>query len=246
MIKFIYALFLAIAFCIYSKGQNKTQLPKADTKSENKDVIAADSIERTNKINDRDKRWKINDYRLPAIDTESASQGVIVQNSLPKGDRHTDSKGKNYGIAIFWSRVINETDSPIELTINFSADSLEIISSPDSYLKLFLPSDTMTLDKVGLYNYGVTDLTSYLDHGLDKPTMLRRTINPKEAYLFYVGVVRYQVPHQGPGRRRPGLRQAGGGATRTALVLKEGELFYRVSIDHQSTLIPCGRIVFKK
>lgn len=242
MIKFTYALFLMIAFCISSKGQNKTQPPKEDIQSENKDVIAADSIERTNKINDRDKRWKINDYRLPAIDTESASQGVIVQNSLPKGDRHTDSKGKNYGIAIFWSRVINETDSPIELTIKFSADSLEIVSSPDSYLKLFLPSDTMTLEKVGLYNYGVKDLTPYLDHGLDKPTMLRRTINPKEAYLFYVGVVRYQVP----GRHRPGLRQAGGGVTRTALVLKEGSLFYRVSVDDQSTLIPCGEIVFKK
>ena len=132
MIKFTYALFLMIAFCISSKGQNKTQPPKEDIQSETKDVIAADSIERTNKINDRDKRWKINDYRLPAIDTESASQGVIVQNSLPKGDRHTDSKGKNYGIAIFWSRVINETDSPIELTIKFSADSLEIVSSPDS------------------------------------------------------------------------------------------------------------------
>lgn len=83
----------------------------------------------------------------------------------------------------------------------------------------------MTFDKVWLYNYGVTGLISYLDHGLNKPTMLQRTINPKEECLFYIGVLRYQVSNQAPGTRRAGLHQSGGGVMRTGLVLKEQDPF---------------------
>lgn len=244
MTKHIYVYALLFVFCTYCEGQNKTELLKNDINSETKNVVA-DSTERTDKTDDWNKRWKIRDYKLTTTDSETVSQGVIIQNSLPKGDRHTDSGGKIFGIAIFWTRVINETETPLELTINFSADSLPILSSPDSYLKLFLPADTMTLDKVSLYNYGVTGLRSFLDTGLNKPTMVQRTINPKEEFLFYTGVLRYQVYNQVPGNRRPGLHQAGGGVIRTGLVLKEQNLFYRVSIDHDSTLIPCGQIVFK-
>lgn len=225
---YVYAL-LALAFYTSCKGQNKM----------------ADSLGSTNKIVDWNNRWKIKEHKLPDIHSETASQGVIIQNSLPKGDRHTDSSGKIFGIAIFWTRVINNTANPLELTIHFPVDSLEILSSPDSYLKLFLPADTMTLDKVPLYNYGVTGLRSYLDTGLNKPSKLQRTIHPKEESLFYIGVLRYQVPDQAPDTRRPELHQARGGVIRTALVLKEQDLFYRISIDLDSTLIPCGRIVFK-
>lgn len=245
MIKYIYTVFLTFVFCTCCKAQNKTEQSKNDNKSKNKDAIAADSIEITKNTDQWNKRWKIKDYRLPDIDSETANRGVIIQNSLPKGDQHRDSSGKIYGIAIFWTRVINETSNVLELTINFPVDSLEVASSPGSYSKLFLPSDTMTLDKVGLYNYGVTGLTYYLDHGLNKPTILKRTIHPNEECLFYVGVLRYQVSGQTPRTRRPGLHQAGGGVTRTALVLEEQDLFYRVSIDHDTALIPCGQIVFK-
>lgn len=230
MTKHVY-VFALLTLAIYTscEGQNKI----------------TDSLRSTNEIDDWNKRWKIKDDKLPAIHSETVSQGVIIQNSLPKGDRHTDSSGKVFGIAVFWTRVINATDNPLELTINFPVDSLEILSSPDSYLKLFLPADTMTLDKVWLYNYGVTGLRSYLDSGLNKPSKLQRTINPKEESLFYIGVLRYQVPDQAPGTRRPGLHQARGGVIRTGLVLKEQDLFYRVSIDLDSTLIHCGQIVFK-
>ncbi|HEY9003366.1 MAG TPA: two-component regulator propeller domain-containing protein [Mucilaginibacter sp.] len=36
-----YALFLMLIFCTYCKGQNKTELPKADTKPENKELITS-------------------------------------------------------------------------------------------------------------------------------------------------------------------------------------------------------------
>jgi hypothetical protein len=190
------------------------------------------------------KRLKVKDYRKPGVDSETISQGVILQNSLPKGSPQTDSMGKTYGVGVFWSRVINETDSPLELTINFPVDSLEILSSTDAYLKVFLLPDTMTLEKVPLYNYGVTSLRSLLDFGLHKPTTLQRTIQPKEECLFYIAAVRYQVP-QAPGSRRKALHQ-GGGVLRTGFVLKEQKLFYRINIDHDSVVIPCGELVSKK
>lgn len=229
----IFALLLFV-FCTCN-GQNKTELRK-DIKPKNKDVIEADSIE-------WNKRLKIKNYRPPAVDSEAASQGVIIQNSLPKGSPQTDSWGKTFGVGIFWTRVINETDNPLELSINFPVDSLEILSSSDSYLKVFLLPDTMTLEKVPLYNYGVTGLRSLLDTGLNKPSMLQRTINPKEECLFYIAAVRYAVPHQ-ERTGRTGLHP-GGGVLRTGFVLKEQDLFYRINIDLDSVLIPCGQLVFK-
>ena len=201
-----------IVFCTPSKGQNKTELSKDD------------------KIDDWNRRWKIKEYKLPDINSETESQGVIIQNSLPKGDGYTDSNGKIFGIAIFWTRVINVTANPLELKINFPGDSIAVLSSRDSYLKLFLLPDTMTLDKVSLYGYGITDLKSILDAGVTRPTMLERTIKPQEECLFYVGVHFLN----------------GDGVTRTGLVLKEQSLFYRISINGGSTLIPCGHMIINK
>jgi hypothetical protein len=220
-------------FCTSCKGQNKTELPKDDIKPKTKDVTAADSIEITYKIDDWNKRWKIKDYKSTTKwYSETASQGVIIQNSFPKGGPYTDPTGKSFGQAIFWTRVINETATPLELTINFPPDSFAIPPLPDSYLKLFLPPDTMTLDKEGLYAFGATGLKSFLDTGLNKPTMLQRTINPKEECLFYIGALSYQS----------------GGMVRAELVLKDQDLFYRISIipHFDSALFPCGHIIFKK
>jgi len=159
--------------------------------------------------------------------TDSTGIAVIIQNSFPEGIGYTDPTGKNFGGRIFWTRVINETSTPLELTINFPADSFAML--PDSYLKVFLPPDTMTLDKEKLNVYDETGLKSFLDTAINKPTMLQRTINPKEACLFYIAVLFL-------GKRE--------GVARAGLVLKERELFYRINLLG-SALIPCGQIVFK-
>ena len=181
-----------------------------------------------------ERQRKLTYYPYTYIDTEykyadSTGIVVIIQNSLPKGGGYTDATGKDFGSRIFWTRIINETSTSLELTINFPADSFAMPPSPDSYLKVFLPTDTMTLDKETLYSYG-TGLKSFLDNGINKPTMLQRTINPKEACLFYIGVLFL------------GERQ---GVARAELVLKEQDLFYRINLLG-SALIPCGQIVFKK
>ena len=105
-----------------------------------------------------------------------------------------------------------------------------MVHSSDSYLKIFLPPDTMTVDKEWMNAYGTTGIKSFLDTDINKATSLQRTINPQEACLFYTGVVFL------------GDRQ---GVARAGLVLKDRELFYRMNLLG-SALIPCGSIAFKK
>jgi hypothetical protein len=160
--------------------------------------------------------------------TDSAGITITIQNSLPKGGlRYIHPSGKDFGYVIFWTRVINETESPVELTINFPADSFAVLSQPGTWFKLFLPPDTMTLDKVSLYDYGATGLKSFLDSGFNKPTMLQRIINPEEECFFYVAAL---------------YNRGVDGVVRAALVLKEQDLFYRIT----GIEIPCGHIVVKK
>ena len=177
-----------------------------------------------------------------ALHTDSSGRIVIIQNSKRKAGGslddtgrvgYTAADGKHFGYAIFWTRVINESAAPLELTINFPADSFAISSSPGSYFKLFLPSDTMTLAKETAYNYGATGLKSFLDKNFNKRTTLQKTINPKGDYTFYV-LVLDQHPD--------------GGVQQLSLVLEEQSLFYSLSISGQRNreLIPSGWIVFKK
>ena len=113
--------------------------------------------------------------------------------------------------------------------IGFPSDSSIIPSSPDSYLKLFVPQDIMTLDKEFSFDYGL-DVKSFLDAGVNKSTMLEKTINAKEEYIFYIIALFYEAS----------------GNTRAELVLNEQDLFYRISPQLDSALIPCGHVVLRK
>jgi hypothetical protein len=173
-------------------------------------------------------------------DTTYASatgQGITIQNSLPKGGgiapdgtQYFDSSGKNYAFAVFWTRIINETNTPLELNINFPADSFAIFTPPNSYLKLFLPVDKLTYDKLSSYNYGLTEIKSFLDANFNKAAKFQKTINPNEEYIFYVAALSYQAS----------------GTPRAALILNEQDLYYRMSISpNGSGTIPFGKIALK-
>jgi hypothetical protein len=172
-----------------------------------------------------------------SIDTkwysETASNGVIIQNSFPKGGPYTGLTKKyyNYSYLVFFTRVINRTGNSLELSVNFSADSISIPNSPDTFVKLFLPPDTMTLDKKPLFSYGLTELETF-----DKSTKFQRTINPKEESLFYVVAIFYQT--------RNGAWSQERGGNRAELVLKGQDLFYRMPPQIDSLL--CGRIIINK
>ncbi len=169
--------------------------------------------------------------------TTSTGKGITIQNSFPKGGmidpngkQYFDPSGKRYAFASFWTRIINETNVPLELNIDIPADSFAIFTPPDSYLRLLLPSQTVEFDKLSKFNYGLTDIKSYLDTNLDKTSLLRKTINPNEEHIFYVVTLSYKA----------------GGTARAELILKEQDLYYRMSISpYGSGTIPVGKIAFK-
>lgn len=194
-------------FCTSCGGQNKPDLSKSETKD------APTS------------RWDYTNYEY--IDANDKS--LIIQNSLPKGGvTHTGLNGKVYNYRIFFTRIINGTGNPLELTIDFPLDSFELPSSPGNYIKLLLPSDTMTLDKKPLYDYGLA-VKSFLDNRLHKPSSLKRTINPKESNGFYVVMLCIKP------------RLGWNGTIRSGLSLKGQNLFYTVNGKE----ILCGSINLK-
>jgi hypothetical protein len=81
----------------------------------------------------------------------------------------------------------------------------------------------MTLGKEDLFNYGLTGLQSFLDKGLQKPSSLKRTINPKESCVFYVVTL---------------FNRGADGTVRAGFSLKGQNLFYRMN-DKE---ILCGKI----
>jgi hypothetical protein len=157
---------------------------------------------------------------------ESNGTRLVIQNSFPKsGTNYTDPNGKKYVYAVFWTQIINETFDPLELTIDFPLDSFEIPSSSGNYMRLLLPSDTMTIDKEPLYDYGLT-IKSFLDNNRHQSSSLKRTIPPKGSSTFYVVAL---------------SNKGVGGTIRAGLSLKEQDLFYRVN-DKE---IRCGKINLK-
>ena len=173
--------------------------------------------------------------------SETLSQGVRIQNSLPVGMGYLDSTGKIgyidsigkvYGYLIFFHRVTNETNFALSLTLHFPGS----FPSPNADLKLFLPPDTMTLDKEEFYNYGIKDLKSYLDTSFNTPSTLEKILHPKEGCLFYTVAVWSKLGDTAP---------RAGGVARSVLVLKKQDLFYSISgIAPQA--FTCGQITFKK
>jgi len=201
-------------FCTSCDGQNKPAPQKEKTKSENKDiVIPTGSNEK---------------YHTKYEYTDSMGKRLIIQNSFPRGGtKYTDPNGKVYVYAVFWTRMINGTDNPLELKINFPVDSYEVPSSPGKYFKILVPPDTMTLDKELLFNYGLADLKSFLDNNIHKSSTLKRTINPKESSGFYVVML-------------CSIKEAHG-TLRTGLSLKGQNIFYRIN-DKE---ILCGSVNLK-
>jgi len=131
-----------------------------------------------------------------------------------------------------WTRVVNKADRTLELTINFPADSIIILPSSNAHFKLLVPPDTMTLDKVSTFSFGLEGVETFVRSNFYQPSQLQRTIKPKEESMFYVILLSH-------------LATSDTGVGRTGLFLKEENLYYKLSIDSlTSKLIPCGRIAF--
>jgi len=170
---------------------------------------------------------------------DSIGKRLIIQNGYPRGGiKYTDPNGETYVYAVFWTRIINETDNPLELKFDFPVNSYEVPSLPGKYYKILVPPDTMTLDKFPLFNYGLTDVGSFLNSSIHKPSSLNRTINPKGSSGFYIVILC--------------LVEGAHGTMRTGLSLKGQDLFYRIKNDGSKSNttssdkeINCGSINLK-
>lgn len=158
------------------------------------------------------------------------TNGIIIQNSFPRGGplKGLEKRGFNFSHLVFFTRMANETESPQELTVYFSADSIPIPHSPDTFVRLFLPSDTMTYGKRSVYDFGVKNF-----EGFGKPTSFRRLLKPGEECRFNVVGIFYQTLPTAEFRDR--------GGNRAEFVLKGHDLFYRM--PPQIEWLPCGKII---
>ena len=160
--------------------------------------------------------------------TDSKGNSVMMTNSLPKGGGVVYQNGKKYGYVVFWTRMSNQSATPIELKVKFP--EVTFFKSPDSYIKIVLPKESMNIEKEQLFDYGLTNLQSILNDESNQLVILQKKIGPKEDYLFYVTVF---------------IHIEGSGSARAKFELNDKELFYKISMGSDTTLIPCGSLDFK-
>ena len=163
------------------------------------------------------------------IDTEvkysfDNQKNVIFTHSLPKGGGVKYLNNIKYSHVIFWTRIHNQTSTPIQLQLTFP--DITYLQSTDAHIKMLLPKDTMNHEKEQLFNYGLTDLESLLNDNSKQVKVLKKTIDPKDDYYFYIPVFMHEI----------------NGTARASLILDGEKLFYKITIGKDFAFIPCGSI----
>jgi hypothetical protein len=157
---------------------------------------------------------------------DSAGRQLIIENSLPKGGfKLTAPDGKKYIYTVFWTRITNKTDEPLELAMEFSEDFYSLPTDAGKSFKFIIPGDSMVYYKEPLFNYGL-DPEIYVNTDFFEPASLNRIISPQKFRSFYM-VTLFNKGVEGP--------------LRTGLVISGKNLFYRVN----GIEIPAGKINLK-
>ena len=83
---------------------------------------------------------------------DSLHKGISISNSYPKGgQRYTAPDGKEYLFVVFWTQILNESDTDLTLSIEFPKAAFTVPSSPDVHFNLYLPTDEMTIVPIQLW-----------------------------------------------------------------------------------------------
>ena len=155
----------------------------------------------------------------------ATQKDVIFTHSLPKGGGLYYLKGIKYSHVIFWTRIHNQTSTPIKLQLTFP--DITYLQSPNAHIKILLPKDTMSHEKEQLFNYGLTGLDFLLNDHTKQVKILKKTIDLNRDYYFYIPVFMHEI----------------NGIARASIVLKGEKLFYKISIGKDTAFIPCGSLV---
>jgi len=161
--------------------------------------------------------------------TDFSGNSVKFINSFPRGGGVVYKNGEKYSYVVFWTRVYNQSVTPLEFRVNFP--EITYFNSPEFYIQIVLPKETMSMDKVQSFDYGLTNLQSLLNDESKQLSFIQKKINPNEDYIFYTAVFIH-------GERW--------GPVRTKFELKNHDLFYKISMGSDTTIIPCGSLYFKK
>lgn len=170
------------------------------------------------------RNWVDSEIKL----TDSKGNTAMVTNSLPRGGGVVYQNGKKYGYVVFWTRMSNQSATPIELKLKFP--DVTFFKPPESYVKIVLPKESMNIEKEQLFDYGLSNLQSLLNDESNQISILKKKIGPIEDYFFYVTVF---------------IHIDGSGSARAKFQLKDKNLFYKFSMGSDTTLIPCGSLDFK-
>jgi len=165
--------------------------------------------------------------------TDKTGKGIIIQNSYPRGGPINTPEGR-YGHAVFWSRVINKTDTAVDLNLKFPADSIVVKPATNTHFKLLVPPDTMTPDKVSTFGFGLDYIEDFVAENFYKSSQYQRTIKPNEDAMFYVILLSRLAPTDKA-------------VIRTGLFLEGQDLVYKLEdLDSQrDKFVPNGSISFK-
>lgn len=150
---------------------------------------------------------------------------VMISNSFPKGGGVVDNNGKNLGYRVFWNRIRNESISPIDFHVKFPEATFV---KPKGYpVKIVLPKENMKYEKIQLFDFGLTNLQSLFNDESNQLSFLDKKISPKEDYFFYVIMFIQET-----------------GTARAELILKGINMYYKIKVGSDSTLIPCGNLTY--
>lgn len=159
--------------------------------------------------------------------TDSKGNSVAFTHSFPRGGGVVQKDGEKYPYFIFWTRVFNQSDTPVELKVQFP--EVAFFRSPESYLHIVLPKEKMSLDKVQVFDYGLTDLQAIFNDESNQLGVLQKKIQPNEDCIFYTAVF---------------IHMEGSGSARAKFEWKDKELFYKIAIGSDGAVIPCGSLQF--
>lgn len=171
----------------------------------------------------QNKNWEYS----KVVYTSSTKKKIIITNSLPKGGGIVSYKGKEYNYFIFWTNVLNETPSPLDLIVKFP--SIIPFESKESHAKVAFTKSNMTIDKVQEFDYGLTGIQSLLNNESGQLKDLNNSISPFKNYLFYSAIFIHKTKWP----------------VRAEYILKDKKLFYKITAGTDIVMVPCGILDFK-
>lgn len=170
------------------------------------------------------KNWEYS----KAVYTFSTKKKTIITNSLPKGGGIVSYKGEEYNYFIFWTNVLNEASSPLDLSIKFP--TIIPFESKESQAKVLFTKSNMTIDNVQEFNYGLTGIPSLLINESDQLKDLKIQISPFTNFLFYSVIFIHKTKWP----------------VRAEYILKDKKLFYKITAGTDIVMVPCGSLDFNK